>query len=67
MQTDVLPSSHTEAPDPLATLRRATRAHHARIDALMDLRRMRDRARYGRVLQVFDAFLRGWEPAAAAA
>jgi heme oxygenase (biliverdin-IX-beta and delta-forming) len=29
----------------------------------MDLRRMRDRAHYVQVLQVFDAFLAAWEPA----
>lgn len=55
------------AAGPLATLRAATRAHHDRIDRLMDLRRMQDRTHYGRVLQVFDAFLAGWEPAVAAA
>lgn len=67
LQTDVRPSSHIEASAPLATLRRATRAHHARIDALMDLRRMQDREHYARVLQAFDAFLAAWEPAAASA
>ena len=48
-------------------LRGATRAQHDRIDALMDLRRMQDRAHYARVLGVFDAFLAAWEPAVAAA
>ena len=67
MQPDVLPYPPTEAADALATLRRATRAHHDRIDALMDLRRMQDRAQYARVLGVFDAFLAGWEPEVAAA
>ena len=52
---------------PLAALRQATRAQHARIDALMDLARLGERPHYGRVLQVFAAFLAGWEPAAAAA
>ena len=66
LQPDALPVS-SEAADALATLRRATRAHHDRIDALMDLRRMQDRAQYARVLGVFDAFLAGWEPEVAAA
>jgi len=56
-----------QAADPLAALRRATRAHHDRIDSLMDPRRMRDPGHYGRVLQMFDAFLGAWEPAVAAA
>jgi heme oxygenase len=67
LQPDVLPFPPTEAADALATLRRATRVHHDRIDALMDLRRMQDRAHYARVLGVFDAFLAGWDPAGAAA
>lgn len=33
----------------------------------MDLHRLRERGRYARVLQVFDAFLAAWEPAIAAA
>lgn len=33
----------------------------------MDLRRLREPARYALVLQVFDAFLAAWEPAVAAA
>ena len=33
----------------------------------MDMQRMQDRGHYARVLQVLDAFLAGWEPAAAAA
>jgi heme oxygenase (biliverdin-IX-beta and delta-forming) len=64
------PAAHpfpNEATDALATLRRATRAQHDRIDALMDLRRMQDRAHYARVLGVCDAFLAGWEPTVAAA
>jgi heme oxygenase (biliverdin-IX-beta and delta-forming) len=44
-------------------LRAATRGHHDRIDRLMDLRSLGDPARYARVLQVFDAFLPGWEAA----
>ena len=45
----------------------ATREHHERIDRLVDLRRMRDPSHYAAVLQVFEAFLRGWEPAVAQA
>ncbi len=67
LQPDALPFSRKPPADALATLRRATRAQHDRIDALMDLRRMQDRAHYARVLGVFDAFLAGWEPAVAAA
>jgi heme oxygenase len=52
---------------PLATLRAATHDHHERIDRLMDVERMRDAAHYATVLQVFDGFLAGWEPAVAAA
>ena len=52
---------------PLPALRAATREHHDRIDRLMDLRRMRDREHYGRLLQVFDTFLAAWEPTVAAA
>ncbi|HEX7890050.1 MAG TPA: biliverdin-producing heme oxygenase [Ramlibacter sp.] len=52
---------------PLPQLRTATREHHARIDRLMDLRRMRDRRHYAEVLRVFDAFLAAWEPAVIAA
>jgi heme oxygenase len=48
-------------------LRAATREHHARIDRLMDLRRMRDRRHYGEILGVLDAFLAAWEPAVLAA
>lgn len=67
LQTDVPSSPRPDASDPLAALRRATRAHHARIDSLMDLRRMQDLRHYTRVLRAFDAFLLAWEPAAAAA
>ena len=51
----------------LAALRQATREHHDRVDRLIDLPRMRDRGHHARVLQALDAFLAGWEPAAAAA
>lgn len=48
-------------------MRAATRPHHDRIDALVNLRRMQDRSHYLQVLQVFDGFLGAWEPAVAAA
>ncbi len=51
----------------LAALRHATRARHDRIDRLMDLRRLGEPARYGRILQAFDAFVGPWERAVAAA
>jgi heme oxygenase len=51
----------------VAVLRHATRAHHDRIDRLMDLPRMGERAHYGRVLQVLAEFLSAWEPAVSAA
>lgn len=51
----------------LPALRAATRAHHARVDALVDLRRLRDARRYGRLLQVLDGFLDRWESHVAAA
>ena len=55
-------------PDPaLAALRAATGSRHDRIDRQLDLSRMNDPAHYGRVLQVFDAFLPPWEAAVAAA
>lgn len=60
------PPAHEPA-DVVAVLRSATRTHHERIDHLMDLRRMGERAHYGRVLQVFAAFLAAWEPAVVAA
>jgi len=58
------------SPDPhddiaLLALRRATRERHARIDRLMDLGRMRERGRYGRILQAFHAFLAPWEQSVA--
>ena len=49
----------------LDALRQATREHHARIDRLMDLPRLQERPRYGRVLQAFDAFLAPWEESVA--
>lgn len=61
------PLSSAPLSDPLAVLRRATRAHHERIDALIDLPQLSERSHYARVLQAFAAFLAGWEPAIAAA
>jgi heme oxygenase len=58
---------HPDFLAPLPRLRAATREHHARIDRLMDLRRMRDRRHYAELLRVLDAFLAAWEPAVAAA
>jgi heme oxygenase len=46
---------------PLPALRAATRAHHERLDRLIDLRRLRDARRYARLLQVLDGFLSTWE------
>jgi heme oxygenase len=63
----LLPSQSACLAAPLSVLRAATRPHHDRIDALMNLRRMRQPGHYLRVLQVFDSFLAGWEPAVAAA
>ena len=54
--------SHLDSLDPVAALRRATRAHHERIDALVDLRRLREGAHYAHVLKVFASFLAAWEP-----
>jgi heme oxygenase len=51
----------------VSALRRATRLHHDRIDALMNLRRMQQPGHYRRVLQAFDSFLAAWEPTVAAA
>jgi heme oxygenase (biliverdin-IX-beta and delta-forming) len=48
-------------PAPLPALRAATRAQHERLDRLIDLRRLRDAHRYGRVLQVLDGFHSAWE------
>jgi heme oxygenase len=63
-----LPSAASPcATAPLSALRAATRTHHDRIDRLMDLRRMQDRAHYCRILQVLAAFLAAWEPGIRAA
>lgn len=51
----------------LDTLRQATAACHQQIEARMNWGDSMDLARYGRVLQGFDAFLAGWEPAVRAA
>jgi heme oxygenase len=53
--------------DPVAALRRATRAHHDRVDALVDVRRLRDGAHYARVLRALASFLCAWEPSVQAA
>lgn len=53
--------------DTLASLRRATAGHHARIESLVGLGGPFGRHHYGRVLQGFGAFLHGWEPAVARA
>lgn len=63
-------SQRTPPPPPpraLAALRQATRDRHGRIDRLMDVRRLAQPDRYGRVLQVFEAFTAAWEEAVAAA
>jgi heme oxygenase len=59
--------SSAPLPGALPALRAATRGHHDRLDRLIDLRRLRDARRYGRVLQVLDGFLAAWECRAAAA
>lgn len=59
--------SEPQAEAALAALRRATRERHAAVDQLLDLQRLTQRACYGRVLQVFEAFLAPWEQAVAAA
>jgi len=51
----------------LNALRQATHTRHERIDRLMDLRRMGERDRYGRILQAFQAFLEPWERSVAQA
>lgn len=61
------PSHAPPAASAIAALRHATRERHERIEGLMDLRRLRDADRYGRVLRAFDAFLGRWEPALVAA
>lgn len=55
------------APAPLPTLRAATRDQHERLDRLIDVRRLGDGRRYGRVLQGLDGFLGAWEDHVAAA
>lgn len=52
---------------PLPALRAATRAHHDRIDRLVDVRQLRDARRYGRLLQALAGFLPPWEAAVAGA
>lgn len=59
--------STSHPPDVLGALRGATRAHHDRVDRLVDLQRLQDPTHYACVLQVLDAFLAGWEPAVSAA
>lgn len=49
------------ATGPVPALRAATRSHHDRVDRLVDLRRLRERPHYIRVLQVFDRFHDAWE------
>lgn len=63
------PRSSPAAPraGPLPALRAATRAHHARIDRVVDLPRLRDARHYGRVLQGLAGFLPAWEAGVAAA
>lgn len=67
MQPAALSPEHHDASDALTALRSATRAEHERVDRLIDVQRLREPAHYARVLQVLDAFLAAWEPAAAAA
>ncbi len=55
-------STSPSASGPLAALRHATAAHHARIEALLGLGGPFGRAHYGLVLQGFGAFLEAWEP-----
>lgn len=63
LNSAVPPLSPSHLADPVATLRTATHDQHERVDALMDLSRLHERAHYVRVLRVLDAFLAGWEPA----
>lgn len=67
LQPAVPPRVPPQSNDPLTALRSATREHHDRVDRLMDLQRLQEPAHYGRVLQVLDAFLAGWEPVVGAA
>lgn len=61
------PGTGSAATGPVPALRAATRSHHERVDRLIDLPRLRERAHYARVLQVLDAFLGTWETRAGAA
>ena len=63
LQAVVTAPVETDLQTPLSMLRAATRASHDRLDRLMDLRRLGERPRYARVLQVFDGFLWSWEGA----
>jgi heme oxygenase len=63
LQSPTLHNPRSDFSGPLPALRAATRLHHEHIDALMDLPRLHASGRYGAVLQAFDAFLAGWEPA----
>ena len=65
--TEAIAEPVAPAANALAELRLATRDRHARIDRLMNLRRMRDRGHYGRVLLAFDSFLAPWEQSVASA
>jgi heme oxygenase len=65
--TESIASPVAPAANALAELRLATRERHARIDRLMDLRRMREAGHYGRVLLAFDSFLGPWEQSVASA
>jgi len=51
----------------LQALRAATDSRHAAIEALLQLDSSTDRSRFAAALQVFEAFLRDWEPLAAQA
>ena len=62
----MLLSGRPDAPLPaddsaITLLRRATRSRHEHIESVVDLRRLRDAAHYGRVLQAFHAFHGPWE------
>lgn len=66
------PTPSPPAPDPragpvLQALRAATQSRHAAIESVLQLQASRDLRRFGAALQVFEAFLRGWEPLAAQA
>lgn len=61
MSLPALPPVAPSAVAPLPALRAATRNHHQRLDRLIDLRRLADGRRYGRVLQGMEGFLGAWE------